>query len=515
MAEALERLFEYHQATKHHPNAYARGPGMLDWANEPDPFRRYIGAPTVALDREGIGKPGAGPASLNIHSISRLFFCSLALSAWKRSGGATWSLRVNPSSGDLHPTECYLISGRIEGLKDSPGVFHYTPKEHALELRSSLKSEEWNAFGMPEGSFLIALSSIYWREAWKYGERALRYCMTDTGHALAAVSIAAACMGWQSALLDDPGTDDLAGLLGLPGYGPEAEHAECLVIVFTDGLMHDVSLQMDRLANLSLSHQGRPNALSPEHVEWPIIDTASAAVKKPATRSGIAGGGRLPSDDFCRVLRRRRSAQAMDARTHISRDRFYTILEMAMPGRVPFNILPWRPFVHPALFVHRVHDIEEGLYLLVRDALQVHRLKETMSDDFAWKRPEGCPDDLGLYFLAQGDTRMAARQSSCSQDIASDGCFAAAMIAEFERPLREIGPWFYPRLHWECGMIGQNLYLGAEVFGLRGCGMGCYLDDIVHEMLGLEGTEYQDLYHFAFGRAVEDPRLTTLPAYGQ
>ena len=137
-----------------------------------------------------------------------------------------------------------------------------------------------------------------------------------------------------------------------------------------------------------------------------------------------------------------------------------------------------------------------------------------MRDGFSWEKPAACPESLELYRLAAGDIRLFIKQASCNQSIASDGCFAAAMIAEFEKPLRELGAWFYPRLHWECGMIGQNLYLGAEMSGLRGCGIGCYLDDTVHEMLGIKDMAYQDLYHFTAGYAVDDPRLTTLPAYG-
>jgi hypothetical protein len=36
---------------------------------------------------------------------------------------------------------------------------------------------------------------------------------------------------------------------------------------------------------------------------------------------------------------------------------------------------------------------------------------------------------------------------------------------------------------------------------------------LMHELLGLKGHDFQDLYHFTIGRAVEDPRITTLPAY--
>lgn len=62
-------------------------------------------------------------------------------------------------------------------------------------------------------------------------------------------------------------------------------------------------------------------------------------------------------------------------------------------------------------------------------------------------------------------------------------------------------------------MVGQMLYLEAEAAGLRGTGIGCYFDDPVHEIFGLEGRAFQSLYHFTVGGAVDDPRLTTLPAY--
>jgi hypothetical protein len=44
--------------------------------------------------------------------------------------------------------------------------------------------------------------------------------------------------------------------------------------------------------------------------------------------------------------------------------------------------------------------------------------------------------------------------------------------------------------------------------------MGCYFDDVVHELLGLTDHQFQDLYHFTAGGPVEDRRLTSLPPYG-
>jgi hypothetical protein len=44
-----EAIARYHERSKHRPGRFAPGPGFMDWANQPDPFRRYEGAPVVEL----------------------------------------------------------------------------------------------------------------------------------------------------------------------------------------------------------------------------------------------------------------------------------------------------------------------------------------------------------------------------------------------------------------------------------------------------------------------------------
>ena len=57
----------------------------------------------------------------------------MGLSAWKQYGASRWALRVNPSSGNLHPTEAWIVrDGR---------VCHYAPREHALEERCVLDAD--------------------------------------------------------------------------------------------------------------------------------------------------------------------------------------------------------------------------------------------------------------------------------------------------------------------------------------------------------------------------------------
>ena len=95
--DALETILAYHQATKHALNRFADGPGYLDWATQPDPFRRYAGARPIELAHlppgdepdyaAGFSLGRVPPAPCDRESISRLFFDSLALSAWKEFQG--------------------------------------------------------------------------------------------------------------------------------------------------------------------------------------------------------------------------------------------------------------------------------------------------------------------------------------------------------------------------------------------------------------------------------------------
>ncbi len=541
MSTNLEKVITYHETTKHHFHAYAPGPGKLDWATQPDPFRRYADCEVVLLDQfphpdgpayeQALIEGRMAPATLGRESVSRLLYDSLALSAWKQAGQTRWALRVNPSSGNLHPTEGYLVSGPVTGLLDTPAVCHYASQIHALEVRTRFSSELWQQLtaDLPPQSLLIGLTSIYWREAWKYGSRAFRYCQHDTGHAVATVSFAAAALGWKASLLDDLGDEAIAELLGLPRErGPESERPECVLVVYPQ----TQSRHARRLSRAAISAvvqgewHGTPNILSPSHRPWPIIDDVDEATRKPETNASyVTATTPEPVEPASidkslllrRLIHRRRSAVAMDGHTGLARAGFYSILQRCMPKarQFPFNALPWPVAVHLLLFVHRVQDVPSGLYLLLRDPAKDADQREAFAREFDWTRPEACPDALPLYRLVSGDCRNLADRVSCHQEIAADGVFAVAMLAEFEQPLKTYGPWFYRRLFWECGALGQLLYLEAEAYGIQATGIGCFFDDPVHEVLGLKDRRYQSLYHFTLGGGVEDARLTTSPPYPQ
>ena len=134
----------------------------------------------------------------------------------------------------------------------------------------------------------MGLSSIYWREAWKYGERAFRYCQHDAGHALGALRIAAATLGWSARLLDEVADETIAALLGLDRdadfAGAERESAELVVAIGPGDLAkHAPGLEAEAVHELKRQRwYGKANRLSAEDpVRWEIIDTVSTASRKP------------------------------------------------------------------------------------------------------------------------------------------------------------------------------------------------------------------------------------------
>lgn len=535
MNNPLEIVLDYHERTKHHFQRYAAGPGGLDWATQPEAFRTFAGSPQLQLpllsdalqtryaDLYQPNRITAEPFVLA--NIAALLELSLGLSAWKQHGDTRWALRCNPSSGNLHPTEGYIVVQNCDGIAD--GVHHYLSRDHVLEQRCNLAPDAKRLF--PAESFLLGLSSIHWREAWKYGERAYRYCQHDAGHAIAAVRYAAAALGWQARVLSHWGDAAIASVLGLDRVADfdtaEREHPDVMLMVQrSPGTDERTDVTSDALFSATQNGKwtGHANVLSVEHAdEWPIIETVAKACTKPETQKSIWHASDRPAllastneSSAAEIFRQRRSAQEFDGVTSITASAFYRMLDMALPrpGVPPWDVIDRAPQVHLALFVHRVEGLAPGVYLFLRNEHIEEKMRAELSDEFQWLRAENSPEHFRLYRVVAADARKAAKALSCHQDIAADGAFSLGMLAEYESALAQ-GPWAYRQLFWETGILGHMLYLEAEAAGVRGTGIGCFFDNGVHDVLGIKGRWLQSLYHFTVGMALTDLRLQTLPPY--
>src|SRR5208282_326408 len=191
----------------------------LDWANMPNPFRHYEGVPVLDLPADPPApqisalealesKTGSSLARNGAEFLSQLMFYSASISASKRvpSTGAVYALRVNPSSGNLHPTEFHFCSQGLAGWTD--GLYHYRPSSHMAEQRAIGDFDR--KFVDDSAPLMFVLTSIAWREAWKYRDRAFRYCLHDVGHAWQALTLAARSIGCESFALGHFSDDSVA-----------------------------------------------------------------------------------------------------------------------------------------------------------------------------------------------------------------------------------------------------------------------------------------------------------------
>jgi nitroreductase len=123
--------------------------------------------------------------------------------------------------------------------------------------------------------------------AWKYGERAFRYCQHDAGHAIGALRIAAATLGWSARVLDEVADETIEALLGLDRSadfeGAERESAELVMAVGPGEVAANTSsLELEAVQELKRQRwYGKANRLSAqEPVRWDAIDEVAAASRK-------------------------------------------------------------------------------------------------------------------------------------------------------------------------------------------------------------------------------------------
>lgn len=523
---ALQTVRDYHRRTTHRYATYAAGPETLDWDAQPAPFRHYVGAPRVRLplatdDDSDVaarlrldwrmldtGLP-ALPATLQ--ALGTLLHLALGLTAWKSTGPDRWAVRANPSSGNLHPVEAWLFAVGVPGL--DCGLWHYLPETHELELRASFEP------GCAPGLH-VALSSVMWRETWKYGERAFRYCQLDTGHAVAALRNAAAVLGWTLGA-QPVRADLLASALGLdrlPDFparrdqATEIEEAELLLGVGAGQPAGPLPVRTVQ------RWYGTASTIDPHPMyRWPVIGEIAEATREalpPAVLSARAREVDAPCGrSVGHVLLGRRSAQRFDGRHVMAREEFDAMMQRLQPCRAaPWDALPDSSRIDLVLFIHRVAGVEPGVYFLPRGPLDAGA-GPALAMHHALPRVDGLQCDLRLLAtLSVPALARLARSLHCHQDIASMSCFSLGMLADFKGEI-ERAPSAYRALHRQAGLIGQMLYTEAEALGLRGTGIGCFFDDAVHELLGLEDEGVRTLYHFTIGRAIDDARIETTPAY--
>jgi SagB-type dehydrogenase family enzyme len=206
--DAIQIALRYHEATKHSELSVRISSHRLDFANKPTPFKIYrsdlasIPLPrefphpkTNALDTIASGSSVAAGKNIDLKTVAELLFFCAGLTRKMRIGGEVYYMRAASATGALYPIELYLVCKDLPGLK--AGVYHFAPADFALAQLSSgdysceLSSIVGDNADILSAPLTVVLTSLAWRNAWKYEARSYRHWFWDSG--VIAANLLATC----------------------------------------------------------------------------------------------------------------------------------------------------------------------------------------------------------------------------------------------------------------------------------------------------------------------------------
>src|SRR6266516_422457 len=358
----LTEMWAYHDGTKHPVESVYRSGHRLAWAIMPRPFKVYPDLERIPLPQDFTSSTrpalaaladrgtasGDGP-HLSRAALARLLYFSAGVLRRKTYAGGEIYFRAAACTGALYHIDLYLISGPLPDLE--AGVYHFGPHDFALrrlragDHRAAVVAATAGEPAMTAAPVIVACTSTFWRNAWKYQARTYRHCFWDDGTLLANLLAVAAAV-------DLPARAVTLGLLTLGRGGPPPPPAP----------------PAPPLGLTTLP-------LSPREVDYPAIRRAHAASslttakKVAAWRGPLAppaftppGGPTVPlapsvttAESIETVILRRGSTRTF-AREPISLAQLSTILRASTRG------IPGDSAARPALYliVHAVEGLDPG-----------------------------------------------------------------------------------------------------------------------------------------------------------
>ena len=506
----------YHERTKYDPETLAARNRGLDWENQPIPYKDYkLGAnlnlkPYLKEDSQKF----ANEPTKTWWRLSRLLLCSYGLTARMETiMGEPVYLRAAPSAGGLYPAEVYLISRGTPLLPK--GLYNYQCRTHALvhfwehDVWLSLQEACFAHPVLASTELALVITTIFYRSAWRYEDRAYRRIFLDTGHLLGNIELAAALSGYRPYLIGGFADRQVNDLLYL---NPEEEGAIAII----------------PLADLFLGQQNLPSAPtalpSPAQFDYPEIpDGKLLAYLHRTTQIEVNSNGPgkqklsdqleiepAPADKynfpFCtkvntattpinwgertsqelappaleNTILKRRSTRAYNG-ANLTLDELKALLDFTyQPQHYSDQKLDGEPdyfdlsLIETFVAVSGVTGLEEGCYYYAPKAQELRQIR------FKNFRRE-------LHYLCLG------------QDLGRDAGVILFHTADLKQAIAKYGDRAYRYLHMDAGHLGQRLNLAAIYLGLGVSGIGGFFDDQVNEVLGIP-TDEAVLYITTLGR---------------
>lgn len=481
----LQATWAYHNGTKHSYQSVRASRHVLDWENQPILFKIYTTLEPIPLRRDAthstvsaLGAIAAGTSAdsdcvPDIRTLTQILYFSAGITKRIAYPRGEMLFRAAACTGALYHIELYLICGPLPGLP--AGVYHVGVHDLALRrLRpDDFRAEVVEATGgepaVAGAPAIVACTSTYWRNAWKYRARTYRHCFWDSGTLLANILTMAAAHQVPSKVIAgfvDSATNRLLGLdverevtltlipLGrAPGRGPHASPALEPLALETVPLSRT---EVDYPA-IRAMHETSFLTSQEEVAAWRgQTSRISRVLPEPSGRLfplQPMGEDEIPQEPIEQVILRRGSARRF-VREQITLAQLSTILDRATRG-IPAD------FLQPAgaslndlyLIVHAVEGLPGGAYVFHRDKGALELLKE-------------------------GQFRGEAGYLGLEQALPADASVAVFFLADLQAVLQQFGNRGYRAAQLEAGIIGGKLYLAAYTLMLGATGLTFYDDEV-------------------------------------
>src|SRR5919198_2099976 len=205
----VSAAWQYHNATKHSLQSLRASPHVLDWANQPLPYKIYASVEPLPLPTDfppssmsaldAIAAPGQVPSDERIPDLSLLarlcFFSNGITRRWRRGPGEI-AFRAAACTGAPYHIELSRVCGDVPGL--SAGIYHFGAHDNSRrrlrngDFRRVLVEATGAKPSIAHAPVIAICTSTFWRNAWKYRARAYRHTFWDNGTILANLLAVAA-----------------------------------------------------------------------------------------------------------------------------------------------------------------------------------------------------------------------------------------------------------------------------------------------------------------------------------
>jgi SagB-type dehydrogenase family enzyme len=390
--------------------------------------------------------------------LARLcYFSNGVTRVLRRRDGGQMPFRAAACTGALYHVELYAICGGLADL--APGVYHYGAHDNALRLlragdfRAALVSATGGEPSVADAAVVLAFTSTFWRNSWKYQARAYRHSFWDTGTILANLFAIATANNVPASLVQAFADREVNRLLDVD---PTYEATICLVALGQGAPSPPPSPPLDELR---LPTQ----RLSDHQVEYPAIVAAHTAsslgsgAEATAWRASAARAPAAPTDaalgaESIEAVILRRGSSRRFSREPIMESQLAQMLELAT-APVPSDLRVFGPLTQPYLIVNAVSGMTSGTYHFDRQSRQ-------------------------LELLRPGDFRRQAAFLDLGQALAGEAAVNVYWLSDLDAVVSKLRDRGYRAAQLEAAIEGGKLYLAAYALSLGATGLTFFDDDV-------------------------------------